>query len=69
MAQPQDEPTEPTCDLENAEHGTLLGDMTVLSGSGRVKLLEVKPQNSRLMSFDDFANGRHLTPGDKFQNG
>jgi methionyl-tRNA formyltransferase len=68
-AQLQDEPSESMRDLENAEPGDLLDDMSVVCGSGRVKLLEVKPENGRGMSFDDFANGRHLTPGDKFQNG
>jgi DNA gyrase subunit A len=68
-AQPQGETSEPMRDLENAEPGDLLDDMSVVCGSGRVKLLEVKPENGRGMSFDDFANGRHLTVGDKFQNG
>jgi methionyl-tRNA formyltransferase len=68
-AQPQDETSEPMRDLANAEPGTVLGDMSVVCGSGQVKPLEVKPENGRGMSFDDFANGRHLIPGDKFLNG
>jgi len=68
-AQPQDETSGPVRDSGNAEPGTVLGDMSVVCGSGLVKLLEVKPENGRGMSFDDFVNGRHLIPGDKFQNG
>ena len=49
--------------------GTLLEDMTVACGSGRLQLLEVKPENSRLMSFSDFVNGRHLQSGDRFLDG
>ena len=52
-----------------AQPGTLLEDMTVACGSGRLQLLELKPESSRLMSFADFVNGRYLKTGDRFLDG
>ncbi len=46
--------------------GTILPDMTVQAGSGAVRITEVKPANSRLMRFEDFARGRRIVPGDRF---
>jgi len=55
--------------VSGTQPGTILEDMTVACGSGRLQLLEVKPENSRLMSFTDFVNGRHLQSGDRFLDG
>lgn len=49
--------------------GTFLEDMTIACGEGGVKILEVKPDGSRLMSFNDLINGRHLTTQDCLENG
>lgn len=52
-----------------ATPGLVAKDLTVACGQHRLELLEVKPDNSRLMSFADFVNGRRLQPGDQFLNG
>jgi len=49
--------------------GRLAKDMTVFCGTGRLKLLQVKPDNGKLMDFTDFVNGHHLHPGDLFLDG
>ncbi len=50
--------------------GTIVEDMTVVCGNDtQLQILEIKPENSRLMSFADFINGRHIKPGDRFLNG
>ena len=49
--------------------GTLTTEMTIECGSGQLRLLEVKPENGRLMSFADYVNGRRLSAGDQFLNG
>lgn len=46
--------------------GTILPDMTVQAGPGAIRITEVKPANSRLMRFEDFARGRRVVPGDRF---
>ena len=56
--------------LDDAETpGTVADDMCVICKPGRIKLLQVRPVNSKLMDFIDFINGRHLQPGDRFLNG
>jgi len=45
--------------------GTFAADGTVQAGRGRVRLLEVQPAGGRVMSFADFARGRHIQPGDQ----
>jgi methionyl-tRNA formyltransferase len=50
--------------------GVIANDMSIVcKDDTRLQLLEVKPENSRLMSFEDFVNGRHLKPGDRFIDG
>ena len=46
--------------------GTLDEDLNVVCGSGSLKILEIKPAGSRLMSFKDFVNGQQTQPGDMF---
>lgn len=53
----------------DAPPGRLLDDMTIVCGNGKIKFLEVKPDNSKLMSFTDFTNGRRISGGIQFQNG
>lgn len=48
--------------------GTILSDFTIAAGTGRLKILEVKPSGSKLMKWQDFINGRHVQPGDIFIN-
>jgi methionyl-tRNA formyltransferase len=45
--------------------GAFHPDGTVQAGVGRVRLLEVKPEGGKLMSFEAFANGRHVQPPDR----
>ena len=49
--------------------GTVADDLSIYCSSGRLKLLQVRPENGKLMDFADFVNGRHLKPGDLFLNG
>jgi len=44
--------------------GTFCEDLTVQTGWGRVRLLEVQPAGKRLMPFEAFANGRQVAPPD-----
>ncbi len=43
--------------------GTLRADLSVQTGRGRLRLLEVKPAGGRLMSLTDFARGRQIAAG------
>lgn len=45
--------------------GAFFADGTVQAGEGRVRLLEVRPAGSKLMSFEAFANGRRIAPPDR----
>lgn len=49
-----------------APPGILGADLTVACGTGRVRILEVKPAGKRLMAFEEFARGRRLAPGAAF---
>jgi methionyl-tRNA formyltransferase len=49
--------------------GTVGEDGNIVCAPGRLRLLEVKPDNGRLMTFTDFANGRHLEKGDRLLDG
>lgn len=46
--------------------GTLDENLNVICGKGRLQILELKPENSRQMSFADFIHGRRVSPGDLF---
>jgi len=46
--------------------GTLDENLNVICGEGRLQILELKPENSRQMSFADFVHGRRVSPGDRF---
>jgi len=41
-------------------------DLNVVCGNGGLKIIEIKPAGSRLMSFKDFVNGQQTQPGDMF---
>ncbi len=56
-----DETTEPP--------GTVTEDMSIICRPGKIKLLEIRPDNSKLMDFAAFVNGRRLQPGDRFLDG
>ncbi len=46
--------------------GTVDDELCVVTGRGRVRILELKPAGRRLMAFSDFANGYRLSAGDRF---
>ena len=48
------------------EPGTILDDYSIAAGGGVVKILEIQPSGSKLMSWQDFINGRRVKPGEKF---
>jgi len=45
--------------------GTFDEDLNVVCGTGRLKLLSLKPAGSGLMKFRAFVNGWHVHPGDR----
>ncbi len=47
--------------------GTLDKDLNVICGRSALKIIKIKPEGSRLMTFEDFVNGRHARPGDTFE--
>ncbi len=59
-AQMVDADTHPT---DEFPPGTFCDDLSIQSGRGRVRLLEVRPAGRKLMLFKAFANGRRLAPG------
>ncbi len=46
--------------------GTLDDELLVGTGTGRVRILQIKPAGGRLMTWKDFVNGYRLSPGDRF---
>jgi methionyl-tRNA formyltransferase len=46
--------------------GCLDGDLNIVCGQDKLKILQLKPAGGKLMDFQDFANGRQTAPGDKF---
>jgi methionyl-tRNA formyltransferase len=52
---------------EKSAPGTILPDLSIQTGQGAIRVTEIKPANSKLMRFEDFARGRHLAPGDRFE--
>ncbi|MFH1371345.1 MAG: methionyl-tRNA formyltransferase [Planctomycetota bacterium] len=51
---------------ENLPPGTIDENLNVVCGENRLQIVLLKPENSRLMAFADFVNGRHVSPGDRF---
>lgn len=50
----------------NLPAGTIDENLNVICGKDRLQIMQLKPENSRLMSFADFVNGRRVSPGDQF---
>jgi methionyl-tRNA formyltransferase len=46
--------------------GTIDENLNVICGKDRLQIVQLKPENSRLMTFADFVNGRRICPGDSF---
>jgi len=49
-----------------AAPGTFDGDLNVICGQGRLRILKLKPAGSALMDFKAFVNGWRVRPGDRF---
>ena len=41
-------------------------DLSVATGSGRLRIAQIRPAGKRLMAWQDFVNGHHVAPGDAF---
>ncbi|HRX83660.1 MAG TPA: methionyl-tRNA formyltransferase [Phycisphaerae bacterium] len=60
---------------DRAQAGELPGELPgtidyrryVATRDGYLEILEIKPDGARLMTFQDFVNGRHVRPGDRFE--
>ena len=50
----------------SAEPGTVVSDLAVATGSGALRILELKPAGGRLMTWEAYVNGRHVRPDDRF---
>ncbi len=46
--------------------GQLDSRLLLATGDGMLELLEIKPAGGKLMTWPDFANGRHVKAGDRF---
>ena len=51
---------------EGLPPGQLDARFLLATGDGMLELLEIKPAGGKLMTWPDFANGRHVKAGDRF---
>jgi len=47
--------------------GTILPTLTVATGQGALEIYSVQPAGSKLMSWQEFVNGRRVQPGDRLE--
>jgi methionyl-tRNA formyltransferase len=52
--------------VANLSAGTLDENLNIVCGENALKILKIKPEGTKLMSFKDFVNGRATQPGDMF---
>lgn len=45
--------------------GTIRSDLTLATGGGALRVVELKPSGGRLMDWSAYVNGRHVRPGDR----
>lgn len=50
-----------------AAPGAVLDNYHVCAGDGQLEILEIQPTGKRVMTWQDFVNGRHVRPGDRFE--
>ncbi|MBN1844039.1 MAG: hypothetical protein JW810_00020 [Sedimentisphaerales bacterium] len=67
--QVEPDPGGPTGPADRPPAGTINEDLSIQCVPGRLRILELKPQNGRIMPFQDFVNGHRLQPGDRFLDG
>ena len=46
--------------------GTIDARRYVAARDGFIEILEIKPSSGRSMTWQDYVNGRHVSPGDRF---
>jgi methionyl-tRNA formyltransferase len=51
----------------NLEPGTLTDILSVSTGSGTLEVHGLQPAGGKSMSWQEFVNGRHVQPGDRFE--
>ena len=51
----------------NGKHGELLPNLTVATGRGGLRILELQPANSKRMTYDAFSRGHRLVAGTMLQ--
>ena len=61
-------PPLPRGDTGGFQPGTTDDRLLVAAGDGFVRIVEIKPASGRTMSWIDFVNGRHVSPGDRFES-
>ena len=52
-------------EADGLEPGTFDRDLNVVCGEGKLAIMRIKPAGSGLMTFKDFINGWHVSPGDR----
>ena len=53
-------------DAPTAAAGTVEKDLTIATGLGRIRVVELQPAGKRLMAWQDFVNGHRVVAGDTF---
>lgn len=48
--------------------GTITSVLTMAAGQGCLEIHSLQPAGKRAMSWQDFVNGRHVRPGDRFES-
>ena len=48
--------------------GTITALLTVATGAGTLEIHSLQPAGKRVMSWQDFVNGRHVRPGERFES-
>jgi len=69
IARAQSVPSTGSSGIGPSAPGTVAEDLTIICGRERLRLLQVRPDNGRLMAFEAFVNGRRLQSGDRFLDG
>lgn len=54
-------------DMHPAPPGVLTNVLTVATGEGTLEIHGLQPAGKRAMNWQDFVNGRHVRPGDRFE--
>jgi methionyl-tRNA formyltransferase len=58
--------SKPPLALNRIAPGTLDDELLVAAADGRVEIVELRPSSGRAMPWNDYLNGRRVSPGDRF---